>query len=254
MKKVPISGVPDNGGAGAVCEKGRWRGVVLLRPWQGPDGKVHREPLHVRLPPVATSSAAMKASARAYARATCRMDVELLPKRPNRLTSAVLVGRIARAEPDAKLAHANAAVSQVVTVRDPRLGRLVRAAKDTCFTGRMRLGGRVVRLTVWQAAKNSPEDTVARASQLVTQLAAKLATVPAQVAKKMLALAIRWQEDGQPAITLAGLQRKLRLQAISVPETGTRLELDFDSGQVFTDHGVTATVAATGRVVAASIC
>lgn len=256
MKTVVVTGAAEGQGASAVMVAGKWCGVVLLKPWQGPDGKVHGDLLHVTLPPVASSAAAMKASARVQVMANLRMEVQLRPKRPNRLPSARVVGSITRVRASSELAAADVELSKVVAVRDPRLGRMKRAPKQTCFEGRMRLLSRPVSVVVWQKTKASAEKTertVVRASQLIGQLERTLAKVPAQVAKKMLKLAIDWQQGDGPDITPVKLQRQLRLTEISVPETGTRLDLDFDCGDVFADHGVKASVTASGRVMAADI-
>jgi hypothetical protein len=256
MKKVVVTGISDGQGAGAFMDRGKWRGVVLLRPWRAPDGKIHSDTLHVRLRPLASSDAAMKASARVRRKGSLRMEVEFLPKRPNRLTAANLVGRADHVKAGPDLAQRDAKLGEVVTVRDPYLGRLHRPAKSNTFVGSVRLLGRRAMLTIWQKDDHAqPQATIARASSLIQEATPKLAAVPMQVARRMLKLARHWQEDdGRPPITLARLERQLRLTAVSVPEQCDRLELDFSCGQVFADHGVMARVSAAGRLLGADIC
>jgi hypothetical protein len=183
------------------------------------------------------------------------MEVELLPQRPNMLTAAILVGRATRVKPSPDLAATDAKLSEVVSVRDPYLGRLERPPKADAFTGSLRLLGRRASLTVEHENDRTPQATIAGAASLLRKLEPKLADMPARIAKTLLKPARHWQEDdGQPPITAQTLERLLRLTTVVVPPEGNQLVLFFECGDVFADHGVMAKVSAQGRLLTADIC
>jgi hypothetical protein len=241
MARTIVEGIGDEATPGAVSNGARWQGVVFFRPWKPVGGKLSKEKLRVVLAPRKSAEVAMRDSESIRAGVTYRFAVDLEPRSPKLLRSGVLRGRFQTISPINALADADRSVSQRIVVRDARLGRLVREPRREYFEGKLVLLGRSCPLLLWSA-------DLAKAADLISHVKHRFPTLRRAIAVKMVKLANQWRLDGAPAVT------ERRLAALIVPVTaaiaakGRTLDLDFDCGDIFAGHGISASLDARGRL------
>lgn len=244
---MKIEGVVHHAGAGAVgLDDGRWAGSLLLRPWRADGGALMKTSFYVRLAARKTSGVAMKDGSKFEVGQVLAFEVsDHEPAGKYSYARGVLSGRT-RTIDAADLKKKARELDRPLRVVDERLGRLMRATGEESFTGKITALGRRVPLTINESQKVRGEAVVAEAAKAIA--AVDFDALPAIVVKKMFTLAKRWNEG---PISREQFARVLRFAEVST-YVGGQVDVAFDSGEVFTDHRVKASLT-NGKVRSVSL-
>lgn len=240
---VVVEGLGDTDNAGAVLSAPDWQGVVFLRPWRIVGGPIRQDRFRVLLRPRRTSELAMRDADSQVMGAAYRIKVERFPEIPNTLPSGQLVGRITRVKALPELAGADDQINRDFEIVHPELGRLRRAPRSTELEGRVAILGTETTLIIAEKLGAPVEVTASRASVLLKQVKGLLPTLPQAIAQKMLPLANgNWLEPGSKPWSRDAFLRLLEPTLVSVDENAREVNVSFNCGGAFTDHGIAVTV------------